>query len=277
MKQESIGLGGFKIHLTDPWEVTGNEFTKRKLTEAKDWLNEMVRNLPEMKISETNLTDGTLWRADIDIKNGETRSINGKHFNIGGIRIDTPSLTWNQPILKQITEVADTTDGELNVSGLVLLMRSPKHKIFLVVAQEPGVSKLLVEGKETHPIIRTPIQTSVTKLQQIMDDQEKADPILFKILKSFSQENGESVVKLMNSMSFTKVSTDGNRISSDVLYGLLDLNNQTVENVQKLIPVGRWCSEQEVAALCLMGKINGHSQVALNIANEYDFLRGPFK
>src|SRR3989304_1080389 len=132
-RQESLSpRGQLKINLTRSQEIASS----KTMEEVIEWFNEEVAALPEMKVSEANVTDGVNWRADIDIKNGEIKSIMGKQFTISGLEVKTSSFSWNQPIIKQSAEAAETAEGKVDVSGLVLLAR--KWGTFLVTAQEPG-------------------------------------------------------------------------------------------------------------------------------------------
>lgn len=228
-----------------------------------EWLHEKVIALPEMKVKDSNATDGDKWKAELTPE-GQVKEIRGAQFSIGGIDV-TSKFSWHQPILIQNTEKAQTQDGEIELSGVVLLIKNSKEETFLTVEQEPVADAQVADGKERHPIARTPVQTSVTKLRQLMEGQEKVDPTLYSVLQSLAESTGKSMNAIISELSLSKASIDANRMKSNVYYGVLSLNEQMANKLQERVPSGRWCSKKEIAALTLMGVANGHLQLGVSV------------
>src|SRR5579872_4423604 len=75
-------------------------------------------------------------------------------------------FSWNQPFMVQGAKNVETTNGEtIPVSGMVFLLVDPKDRVFLSVEQEPGARDMSVGEKVLKPIVRSPLQTSVAKLE----------------------------------------------------------------------------------------------------------------
>lgn len=228
--------------------------------EAADWYNEQLRNLSEMRVEEFNVTGEGGWEANLTPEN-QVESVRGRHFDIVGRKISTPSFGWNQPLIVQRSEVLITEGGEVDrISGIVLLLEDPRGRIFVSVAQEPGVKAKLVEGKEVHAVVRTPFQASVEKLQQLANGNESVDPVLFGVLNSLSRDSDGDLSSLVQGIPFKKVPTDGNRIDSNVLYGGLQLNQEAANLVAEKVPQGRFLLPNQLEALPL----NGHLHIALS-------------
>jgi hypothetical protein len=248
-----------------------NEFSQNpEVRGVFDWFNERMKALPEMKVTISPVTDGDKWKAELT-SDQQVKEIRGAQFSIQGIDV-VSKFSWRQPLLIQAKEKALTENGEVEVSGIVLLMKNTKGETFLTVEQEPGIKAQIVDGKEVHPVTRTPIQTSVTKLRQLTEGQEKVDPTLYSVLQNLAEYARESPVAFINNLSLSKASIDGNRIGSDVLYGVLKLDDQTASKMQEKVPQGRWCSKKEVAALGLMGVANGHLQLGTFINDSQEIL-----
>lgn len=82
---------------------------------------------------------------------------------------------WWQPIVDQNPEVVRiwTPDGikEIAVSGFVAILKDRQGRIAVALEQEPGAHS------EKFALARTPVQTSVSKLQQISRGEILADPL----------------------------------------------------------------------------------------------------
>lgn len=232
----------------------------REQTDALGWYNEQLNNLPEMKVEDFSVTGAGGWEVNLTPDN-QVESIKGRHFDIVGRKISTPSFGWNQPIIVQRSEELITNEGEIDrISGIVLLLEDTEGRIFVSVAQEPGVRAQIVDGKEIHPVVRTPFQTSVEKLQQLANGNEKVDPILYGVLEILSRDIGENLSSIVQNIPLKRVPTDGNRIESNVLYGVLPLTQESANLVADKVPQGRFLSHNQLEALPL----NGHLHTALS-------------
>lgn len=228
--------------------------------EAVQWYTEQLKNLPEMKVEAFNVTGAGGWGVKLTTEN-QVEWIRGRHFDIVGKKISTPNSGWNQPIIVQRSEEFTTSEGEVDkISGIVLLLTDPWDRVFVSVTQEPGIKAQIIEGKEVHPVVRTPFQASVEKLQQLASGNEKLDPILYGVLDSLSKDDRKDLSSMVQDIPFKRVPTDGNRIESNVLYGVLQLTQEATDLVSEKIPQGRFLSRDELDVLPL----NGHLHIALS-------------
>lgn len=245
----------FKLNVTEVPSVMDAE-----QQEARNWYNEQISRLPEMKVERFATTGEGGWEARLTPEN-QVESIRGRHFNIEGRKVTTSTFGWNQPLIIQRSEELTNERGEVDkISGIVLLLTNPEGKIFVGVVQEPGIKEQTVNGKEIHPVIRTPFQGSVEKLQQLANGIEKVDPILYSVLNILSKDSGKDLSALVQDIPLTKIPTDGNRIESNVLYGKLNLTQEAANLVSERIPQGRFLSKHQLDALPL----NGHLHIALS-------------
>lgn len=226
--------------------------------EALDWYVEKVNNLPGMRVEEFPVTGEGGWEARIS-PDGKVQSIEGRHFSIKGRKVIAPTFGWNQPMVIQRSEEYIDTEGKRGrVSGMVLLLIDPNDNIFVSVSEEPGIAPQTVVEKEVHPIVRTPFQTSVEKLQQLSAGIENVDKTLFAVLNTL--KGNRDLPSLIGEISWRPVDTDGNRIESHVLYGVLRLNQEASKLVSERNPSGKFLSRHQLKVLPL----NGHLHIALS-------------
>jgi len=233
--------------------------------EAIDWYTEQLRNLPEMKVGSFPVTGAGGWEAKLTPE-GQVEAVTGRHFTIEGRKVTTPTFGWNQPIIVQRSEELITNEGEIDrISGIVLLLEDIHGRIFVSVAQEPGIKAQIFEGKEVHPVVRTPFQTSVEKLQQLASGDEKVDPILYAVLSVLSRDEVKDISSILQDLPLKKVPTDGNRIDSNVLYGKLQLTEEAADLVCEKITQGRFLNGNQRDVLPL----NGHLHIALSVTESW--------
>ncbi len=88
---------------------------------------------------------------------------------------DKVVLEWWQPIIDQKPELVSiwTPNGikEIAVSGFVALLRDSQGRIAIALEQEPGAHS------DMHALVRTPVQTSVSKLNTIAAGGITDDPL----------------------------------------------------------------------------------------------------
>ena len=240
-------------------------FVTAEQREAVRWYDEQLRNLPEMRVEPFAVTGAGGWEAKLTPE-GQVEAVTGRHFTIEGRKITAPNFGWNQPIIVQRSEELLSNKGEIDrISGIALLLIDlrPQVRFFVQITQEPGVKAQIVEGKEIHPIVRTPFQTSVEKLQQLASGNEKVDPILYAALDILSKGRGKDLSSMVQNTPLVKVPTDGNRMDSNVLYGALELTQEAADLVSEKIPQGKFLSLHQLTALPL----NGHLHIALSITS----------
>lgn len=232
--------------------------------EAKDWYEKQLRLLPPFQTKDSQMTGVGGWEAKLT-PDRQVISIEGRHFRILGREIVKGLLRWVQPILIQRSEKFTTKEGKVDeISGIVLLLKNPDGKIFISVDQEPGIQVQNVEGKNVRPIVRTPFQASIEKLQRLSGGDEKADPSLHSILDILSKGNGKDLSLIVQDIPFRKVSTDGNRMESNVLYGAINLTREAADLVERENPQGKFVSRDQLNVL----PFNGHLHIALSATSQ---------
>ncbi len=231
-----------------------------EITEALSWYRERVALLPEMKVAETPVTDGDKWKAEM-ASNGEVARIVGAQFRVEGRNVSTTAFSWAQPIIEQRTEQATSPEGlPLEISGIVILVRNSEGKVLLTVVQEPGADALEEDGKEVHPSVRTPLQSSVQKLKDLAEGKEKVDETM-KLALSVLVSEGRTFADVVRELPLKKVATDGNRIHSNVYYGSINVDEQTAQMLEEKTG-GKFLSKEQINAL---DTVNGHTHIALSV------------
>jgi hypothetical protein len=144
------------------------------------WYKERVEAMPEMETSPAPLTDGDKWKYT-ETEDGEIDEIRSGFFSMEGRAVKTPTFSWNQPgiIAAEAPMDLPTPEGNyaLETSGFVGVMRDVDGNVLLSVGQEP----LAQTPKKA--LVRTPFQTSVAKLQGLLNGQRELDPTLADILE----------------------------------------------------------------------------------------------
>ncbi len=223
-----------------------------------------------MRITETNVTDGQ-WKAELmETPEGmQVKRIVGAHFTIDGRHTQvlnpdgTTKFEWNQPAPEnsssQITLPLPDGPQTMMVSGFVGALMDTEGKVLLTVAQET------LAKTPKRALIRTPFQTSATKLQGLIDGKDELDPKLADLLKRIG---GGKPIDQMFSLGdidvFPLQEADANRIgASNIGFGIVikdpDLQQSLAANGQN-----RWCSEGEISALKRAGLLNSHSASAID-------------
>jgi len=229
---------------------------------ALDWYHERLRLLPELKVTDFFVTDGEKWRGTITPE-GQVQDVQGAQFAVKGLKAELSNFSWNQPYIAQGYELAEDTDGEeIKVSGIVIIVTDPEGKVLLSAANEPKAKEKIIDGVEKHPVIRTPIQTSVTKLKQLEAGEEKADPILFAILNDLAQVTGKDLRGTVKELEVKPPTPDGNRLESYVYYGELPVTADRAKELAEKTG-GMFLSKKQRQALEV--EINGHAHNALDL------------
>ena len=225
------------------------------------WYKERLDSLPEMETHQAPLTDGDKWKHS-KTPEGEINEIRSGFFSMEGRAVKTPSFSWNQPgIIAAETSIGlPTPDGvqNLEVSGFVGIIRDTEGNVLLSVGQEP----LAQTPKKA--LIRTPFQTSATKLQGLMNGQKELDPNLANILDQIG--NGKPITEMFASgevETFPLAPADPNRIQATNIGFAMTVSDSTLR--EKLTNEGknRWCTPNETKALTKAGVVNGHTAAVL--------------
>jgi len=252
-----------------------------ELTDLRRWLKEQVAKMPEMKVTKANLTDNKSWKATLT-PDQQVDSVTSPFFSLEGVQVDSQPHSWHQGAVIQRSEFLPTKSGEkTEISGVVILLKNPKGETFVTLAQEPLAPALYKTGQgelqpkqtstttEIHPVVRSSIQTSVQKLQLVSRSEAlgfQYDKPLTHILTAVAKDRKSTVTDILNTTTFSKAPTDGNRISSNVVYGTIEVTEPLAKQLSATVPDGKWCSQRELDALVVAGLTNGHLNIGRSVS-----------
>lgn len=256
-------------------QLKGAEFT-----DLRRWVKEQAAKLPEMKVTKAPLTDNKSWKANLT-PDQQVDSVTSPFFSLEGIQVDSQPLSWHQGAVIQRSEFLPTKSGEkTEVSGVVVLLKNPKGETLVTMAQEPLspaqfrtkqgelLTKPAANLTEIHPVVRSSIQTSVQKLQLISRSEalgNEYDKPLTRVLSAIAKDRKTTVTDILNATTFSKAPTDGNRISSNVVYGTIEVSDSLAKQLSEALPDSRWCSQKEMDGLVVAGLTNGHLNVGRSV------------
>jgi hypothetical protein len=208
---------------------------KPKLSkELMEKINAAKRKLPEMKIEETDLGDALnfkncvqLWQAIM--AGGNFVKLVGAFFQLLFIRVIS-IFNWTQPLIKAKTEDIITQDGRIiPVSGLVINVINTDHYLHIVrMANEPGATSEIIDGKEIHPKLQPTIQTSVAKLAAVKAGEVEKDKGLAALLEIFTRKH----LTFENLLwQVADCAHDTNRLCGLVAYATVKVNLDELEMI----------------------------------------------
>ena len=241
--------------------------SRPELSAVRNWYQEQLRNFGEMTSEPAPLTDGKQWKGELT-QSGEVDRVVGSYFIVQGRNITrynpdgTVSFKWTQPglIHKEVEMIIPSKEGQelVRISGIVGIIRDEKGNVLLSLSPEPFAHT------PKKVLVRTPFQTSVAKLQGIIDGQRELDPLLFDLIGSIDPGKSMDEIFRMGKLElFPLPYADANRIEATNLGFSIHVRDS--ELIKKLENDGknRWCSPKEVAALAKAGLLNGHSSAVI--------------
>lgn len=227
----------------------------KEAQQAIDWYMQELGKLPEITSELASVTDGQKWVRTLTSE-GEIEKIEGAQFSIEGRKIKKGSLEWNQPILVQKGEWIETKTGEKRyVIAVVLMITDSKDRVLLTVDQEPAAPIMKLDDKEIRPVVKTPAQTSMTKMKAILEGDRDKDKNFSAILDIVKGE--KTVQEFIAGLELISAPTDGNRMDSNVLYGSLNIDSETADKIQAAIPDGKFLTKDQIKVLTDFGALNG--------------------
>ena len=263
-------------------------------TELKDWYDQQLHLLPEMRAQDIPATGQEGWSTrlierEVDgIKTTEVERIHGSHFDVVGRRFDffnsdgfqimkkvnrnidgvaqegEVTAGWEQPLLINNNPPENlrfrTPQGEvsLDVSGFVGLLIDSEGRVAVTLENEPAAQtpkKLLV---------RTPAQSSITKFQQLLAGDTSKDPVLGKVLQKLLPE-GKTLADWIaeGQMEIQPLLlADANRIDARNITFSLPIDDTLRD---ELTAGGRikMVSLEQLLSLAKAGLLNGHLASAI--------------
>lgn len=260
-----------------------NVLSSRELTKSKEfapvlaWYKEACAVLPEMRV---NLTP---------VKDAKEANVNPAFFSYINVDVTTPRQSWQQGGIIQRSESFPSSAGEIiHADGVTILLTDPDGNTFVTVSEEPmanaqfrgpdGVlhTKKLTGATEIHPVVRSPLQTSAEKLKRITRSAHEGrtiDPAMTAILTHIAAERHQHVRDLLGTIPLSQSPTDGNRLKSDLLYGMLTVSQELAAHIAAVVRTGRWVTPKELDALTVMGVTNGNLNIARSVTEAQRRLR----
>src|SRR5215469_6639977 len=108
-----------------------------EILDAVTWYKEKLGELPEMRVTKSPITDGINWTEKRE--EDKLDEVNSGFFSAEGLDVQKGTFNWHQMMLRQRSEELIAQDGQTEeISGVVLLLRDPEGKVFIIVDQEPG-------------------------------------------------------------------------------------------------------------------------------------------
>lgn len=263
-----------------PLIAPGEQLKRPELADLNRWVKEQVMKLPEMRVAKSPLTDQKTWK-EVRGTDDNLDAVYSPFFSVQGIDVTTADHTWHQGAVVQRGEFLPTQSGEkTEVSGAVLLLKNSKGETLVTMSQEPLAHaqfrsargdlsiKKTPQSTEVHPIVRSSIQTSIQKLQLVARNEalgHQYDHALTAILTAVAKDHHATVTEILNTTPLSKAPTDANRISGNVVYGMLTVSDALAKTISQEVPGSRWCSQQELDALTVSGLTNGHLNIARTV------------
>jgi hypothetical protein len=206
---------------------------------AVKWYKENLKSLPEITVTEANLTGGG-WKAEMTTDGKEVEKVTGPGPDsspyITGINVflnygDRPTRQRTQP------EIVQEQDGSGDV---YLLTNGDKGDVLLTVGQEPFA------GTEKNALVRTPTREEIATL--------------------FSNEQIAELDKFKSESVY--LPADQNRISA-INNAFIKRVDADVFNLDESKSKYRWCNPVEVQALIKAGVVAGSTVAAWAVLGAY--------
>jgi len=165
------------------------KYEERKLSEAlQEKIDEAILGLSNMSIEKTDLSNEknqknklVFWRVKNTIV-GVFRALIGSHFTVEIVKVSNGFFTWVQPFIYPLIRTFNTTIGKRSNTGLIVLVKCG-NTFLMSIGNEPGAKKVrLGKGKKVHPVIKSSLQMSLQKMNDVLEGQIEKDPGLVKIL-----------------------------------------------------------------------------------------------
>jgi len=232
------------------------------------WYQERLETFGVVKLEDVPVTDGDKWKVNLT-ENSEVKEIVGAFFIIKGSQVTrlkpdgSAEFQWNQPGIHQVeTEmVLPTREGELNIrtSGIVGALRDEIANVLLTLAPEPYART------PKNLLFRTPIQTSATKLADLLKGERDKDPAMYDLLSKVG--GSEDIRVLFDSGKidvFPLPYADANRIDATNYGFALTISDPELRETLKNDGRNRWCTPSEVDEAQIAGLLNGHTAGAIS-------------
>lgn len=257
----------FNVYLARHIEKT---LARREYSELNLWYEQRLANLGEMEKSRSAITGTGGWNKELT-EQGEVDRITSPFFTIEGsdIIVKNPDgsirFRWHQAGIVNAASpiVLPSPEGilEMNISGFVGALIDPDGKVLLTVAQEP------YQDTPKSAIVRTPFQTSATKLQGLLEGRDELDPALAALLKKIG---GDKAIEQMFASGdidvFPLALADANRMKGTNIGFGITIQDETLRESLAANGQNRWCTNDEVGALKRSGLLNTHTASAIDSA-----------
>ncbi len=242
----------------------------------------MLDTLGNPTITQTPLVDGVAIRVDmVKDPTDESEVIERVGNDFAWYEGRTVDLgipdrkPWQQGMLANQTRTFNLDlfgmEGPKNyeLAGLIGVVRGPDGNMLINLTQEPAATYL-----PKNALFRTPLQTSATKIDAVLDGQTVLDPTIAHIMEQLFP--GKTIRDLLASgdiYHFFPPDADGNRLISDNLGFELVISDP--EKWTELLASGRYyaASDREIDMLSSIKLVNGITSSSNSAARGARILR----
>ncbi len=249
-----------------------------KFLESNYWLHQQIAQLPEFTVEPKPGFAGNQedpW--GIREEDGITTISrpDGAFFSVQNqtitLHVGDKEIQWTQPLVIQTGETLSTTEGEQYITGFVLKVYGTQQgRTLIALDQEPGApARTNANGKEIHPALRTPLQTSVSKMVQLIEGTLPVEDKFFQLAKALGlvDENNQFNPNNLGPATFSM--DDANRVKASTLMGIVVVSPEQLQTAQKLLGENsKIITPLEESILATTGLFNGHLNTVSHLAEQ---------
>jgi hypothetical protein len=220
------------------------------LTDEKDWVTTVIyENQSEGNLTDTNETTSKPREvAFIKKKNSTMFNLEGRSVKKeGGTAYLYPTIVQRS---QEITIPTKDKEVKVDATGVVGVIRDKKGRMLLGLRQEYGATT------DNHVILGSPYQTSVSKLENTIQDNENADEDLKELFSKVHK--GKTVYSIIEDGEvpvFPGAHVDGQRIEdSTLVFSATITDKKTIRDIENK---ERFFNDYEFTGLVRAGLING--------------------
>ncbi|HID25167.1 MAG TPA: hypothetical protein EYP23_01700 [Thermoplasmata archaeon] len=210
------------------------------------WLQDQLINLPEFTVKSKSGFDGNEgdpWTIAPDEEGVVVvRRLDGAFFSLTNntVTITDPekgNVEWTQPLIVQKAELFKTPEGKpVPIAGIAIDVYDSEGNSLAFLHQEPGAPPLTnALGKEIHPVLRLPLQASVTKVEKAAEGELPTKDEFLQIAGVLGLLDPQGKLDLSKLGSVVLAMGDANRIKGTVVMGVIVVSPEQLKLTQQLL------------------------------------------
>ncbi len=186
------------------------------------------------------------------------------------LHVGDKEIEWTQPLLIQNGQELPTTEGEQYITGFVFKVYDTRGRTLITLGQEPGApARTNADGEEIHPALRTPLQTSVSKMTKLIQGKLPAEDKFFQLAKTLGLVDENNQFNPNNLGPATFSIDDANRVKALTLMGIVVVSPKQLQAAQKLLGENsKIITPLEESILAVTGLFNGHLNTVSHLAEQ---------